>query len=96
MTIHEIMEREDFQPLKLFLTDRGDYQRFMYNAEEFNTAIIPTNENELLSRAFIWDSSPEGGAYWTKLDIEYSFLSHLLRHLHIVICSIFFNFVLLV
>ena len=72
MTIQEIMEREEFQPLKLFLTDRGDYQRFMYNAEEYNTKYTPSNESTLLREVFIWGRSNEGFNYWNNLAIEYS------------------------
>ena len=58
--------------LELFLKEHGAYENFLANLD---SSYRGTEEFEgkrgAISRAFVWDETPQGDSYWRELNYKY-------------------------
>ena len=58
--------------LELFLKEHGAYENFLDNLDCGSRGIEEYKEKRsAISFAFVWDTTPQGDAYWRNLDYKY-------------------------
>ena len=59
--------------LELFLKEYGAYENFLDNlGKDYRSFDRFEGKRGAISRAFVWDTTPQGDAYWRNLDYKYS------------------------
>lgn len=64
------MTKRELKLLKSLLRSKGAYTKFKSNIKAQARGTVPNLSTCSIACAFIWADTPEGSAYWSRLDDE--------------------------